>query len=171
MLKKLLIISLFTLFASANTHFEQAVLAYKSGNKTKAAELFQTACSNNHAISCYNLAVMSKIGDGITTDLQKAVPLLKKACEANIYKACYNLGIIYNEGEGVIVDKQQSEKYLDIACDNYFGHACFLLGYSYLIGDSGVQDKLLAKKYFTKCCDISNEDCCKYKRQLTKEGY
>lgn len=171
MLRKFILLSLFICFSYADTHFEQAVLAYKSGNKIKAAELFKTACNNNHTISCYNLAVMSKTGDGIDTNMQVAIPLLIKACENGIYKACYNLGIIYNEGEGVIVDKQQSEKYLEIACENYFGHACFLLGYSYLIGENGVQDKLTAKKYFTKCCNMSNEDCCKYKRQLVHEGH
>lgn len=171
MLKKLFFIILLNYLSFANNNFKQAVLSYKSGNKIEASKLFEKACNNDHITSCYNLAVMSKTGDGIEVNLEKSIPLLIKSCNGGIYKACYNLGILYNEGDGVIKNIEEAIKYLDIACNNSFNDACFLVGYSYMIGEDGIKDKLTAKQYFQKCCKAHNPNCCKYSKDLENEGY
>jgi TPR repeat protein len=68
-------------------------LKYREGkgvtvDPVHAAELYQRACTGNHAQSCSDLAFMTLEGEGIKKDRPRAIALFGMACSAGEAWAC-----------------------------------------------------------------------------------
>lgn len=59
----------------------------------RAIELYDRACTANHATACNNLGAMYALGHGVTVDPVKAASLYAKACSIGSREGCINAGI------------------------------------------------------------------------------
>jgi long-chain fatty acid transport protein len=94
-----------------------AVLMDVKKDRTKAISLYKRACTNNNAVSCFNLGLYHEQGKRLPKDLSKARHYYDKACNAKNADACLNLGLLYYYGRGVKSDVPKSEALFGKACD------------------------------------------------------
>ncbi len=117
--------------ACGNKIYEACVklgILYKSDyNKTmrkEAVKLFNTACDNNIASGCFELAAIYYQGEIIRKSLKKAKKLYEKACSLQNASSCYNMGIIYQKGLKVEKDITKALEYFNKSCSLKFKKGC-----------------------------------------------
>ncbi|RUT50494.1 tetratricopeptide repeat protein [Campylobacter fetus] len=68
--------------------WEDGKKAYENGDYAKAAKLFQKACDDGDALSCYNLGVSYSNGQGVKQNKKKAKELYGKAYDMGDQLGC-----------------------------------------------------------------------------------
>jgi ankyrin repeat protein len=93
-------------------------------DKSRAAQLYDTACRLGSQSSCTNLAYDYDQGEGVDEDPQRAVALYEKPCDAGEARACYNLGLMVSAGRGTAQDPARAAALFRKACDGGDSNAC-----------------------------------------------
>lgn len=73
----------------------------KSGNFSKALQMWEKACEFNEAITCNLLGDLNNFGEGVKQNYTLARQYYEKACEMDVGNACHNLALLYVDGKGV----------------------------------------------------------------------
>src|SRR5690606_30116208 len=87
-------------------------------------EQCRSRCGKADVQSCFHLALMYELGDGVAADLTRAAELYRGACERGSQPACSNLGILYERGRGVVVDFGKALELHTNACNAGEARAC-----------------------------------------------
>jgi TPR repeat protein len=69
-----------------------------ASDKRRARDLWAEACDRAHAPSCWNLAVMYRLGDGTSPDNARSAQYLARACALGSANACARLDELRTEG-------------------------------------------------------------------------
>ncbi|MFP3944521.1 MAG: tetratricopeptide repeat protein, partial [Alphaproteobacteria bacterium] len=94
-------------------------------DKVRARTVYETACTDDVAQACNNLALMVRDGvGGHPVDLPRARKLAEKTCELGERYGCYLLGLMLHRGEGGPADVKRARTLLDRACRLGIGAAC-----------------------------------------------
>ena len=154
----------------ASPLFEQAILLYKKGNFSGAADLNRKACDSGERQGCNNLGLMYYRGEGVAKDLNRAADLYKRACDAGGTGGCLNLGLMYLRGESVPKDPNRAADLFKRACDGNLAQACTNLGLMYARGENLTQDLNRAAALYTRACDGGNANGCNFLGLLNEHG-
>ena len=73
----------------------------KSGNDSKALQMWDKACEFNEALACLTMGDLHRVGAKVKQNYTLARKYYEKACEMNNGKACYNLALLYVDNKGV----------------------------------------------------------------------
>ena len=146
--------------SSSEPLYEQGLALYKSGNLSRAAELFQNGCNIGERQGCNNLGLMYYRGEGVAKDLNRAANLFKRACDAGGPGGCMNLGLMYVKGEEVPKDPDRAANLFKRACDANLAAGCTNLGLMYAKGEYVPQDFNRAAALYTRGCDGGNALGC-----------
>ena len=84
-------------------------------NYTKAAELYQLAGAQGHAMAQYSLGGLYKYGKGVPQDNTEAAKWYHLAAEQGNAAAQYSLGGMYRDGKGVPHDIRIAHMWYNIA--------------------------------------------------------
>ena len=125
MIQKLLLALILLSFNLYADDLEDALKAYKSGDKQKAIQLYTKTCDGNDRRGCYGLGLLYSTGEGVKQDKQKAAQLFTKACDGNDRRGCFTLGFLYSKGVGVKQDKSIAKKLFGKACDGGIKSGCY----------------------------------------------
>jgi TPR repeat protein len=74
----------------ATDKVHQGVVAYNSGNYSKAIELFSQACKNGYANACYNLAIIYENSKDVKANESKIKKFFKRSCDLGFDLGCMN---------------------------------------------------------------------------------
>ena len=99
------------------TDFEDAAIAYKKGDFSKAVVLFTAMCDKGNFVGCTTLGWMYGNGEGVEKDSLKAEAFYKKACDGNDALGCAALGMMYVLGDGVEQDSFKAMEFYTKSCD------------------------------------------------------
>lgn len=154
----------------ASPLYEQALLLYKNGNFSGAADLNRKACDSGERQGCNNLGLMYYRGEGVAKDLNRAAELYKRACDAGGTGGCLNLGLMYLRGESVPKDPNRAADLFKRACEGNLAQACTNLGLMYARGENLTQDLNRAASLYTRACDGGNPQGCNFLGLLNEHG-
>jgi TPR repeat protein len=150
--------------------FEQAIVLYKNGNFSGAADLNRKACDGGERQGCNNLGLMYYRGEGVAKDLNRAADLYKRACDAGGPGGCLNLGLMYLRGESGPKDPNRAADLFKRGCDGNLAQACTNLGLMYARGENLTQDFNRAADLYTRACDGGNANGCNFLGLLYEHG-
>lgn len=102
----------------------------KSGNDSKALQMWDKACEFNEALACLTMGDLHRVGAKVKQNYTLARKYYEKACEMNNGKACYNLALLYVDNKGVETSFLSTESYEKV------------------------------KMYATKACDLGVQESC-----------
>lgn len=151
----------------AKQYQERALDLQKKDDFDKAFPLFQKACEEKMAMSCFYLGNLYEKGLGTNQDhkkaeifWQKANALYQKECDKGEAESCYILAQSYYYGKGEKADTQKALELWEKACK--FGDAggCNDAGLIYAKGE-GVEPNLsYSKQLFQKACQMDYDIAC-----------
>jgi TPR repeat protein len=150
--------------------YEQGLSAYKSGDLSRAADLFRKGCDSGERQGCNNLGLMYFNGEGMAKDLDRAANLFKRACDAGGPGGCLNLGLMYLRGESVPKDPNRAADLFKRACDANVAAGCTNLGLIYAKGENGPPDLNRAAALYTRACDGGHAVGCNLLGLLSEHG-
>ena len=84
--------------------FEKGKSFYRSGDYSKALNLFREAVSRGHAGAQYYMGLMYGAGKGVRADQRAAMAWFREAAAKGYAPAEYRMGLFYYHGEGVQKD-------------------------------------------------------------------
>jgi len=122
----------------------------------EAVKWFTQAAEQGNAGAQFALAVMYRLGEGITQDYEEAAKWLAKAAEQGIALAQFLLGGSYKNGQGVPQDYEEAAKWYTRAAEQGNANAQLLLGGSYEKGQGVPQDYKEAVKWYTEAAEQGN---------------
>ena len=101
---------------------------FKSINSEEmiSPKMYESACKNGSANSCYELGFIYNAGKGVTKDYKKAHEYYQIACDAGYARACTRLGLLYGEGKGVEKDFKKAMSLYKKACEGDHFDGCTL---------------------------------------------
>jgi len=150
--------------------YEQGLFAYKSGDRSGAADLYRKSCDSGERQGCNSLGTMYYNGDGMAKDLNRAAKLFTRACDAGGSGGCTNLGLMYLRGESVLKDPGRAAELFTRSCDTNGAAACTNLGLMYARGENLPQDLKRAATLYTHACNEGNAQGCNLLGLLCEHG-
>ena len=133
---------------SAFAGFDEGVVTYERKDYATALKEFWPLAHQNDARAQHNLAVMYRIGLGISQDYKEAVKWYRFAAEQGFAPAQNGLGVMYYNGEGVLQDFKEAVKWYRLAADNGSATAQNNLGALYKDGIGVSQHQTVAYALF-----------------------
>jgi hypothetical protein len=119
-MKKILLISVLTVFTLANSHTQTKDPDLKlalQGKYSLAFKGFKQRCDNkNDAYACGMVAYFYNKGFGTQKNIKKALKYYEKGCSLNDTDSCTILGYYYYKGEIVKKDPAKAKQLLNKAC-------------------------------------------------------
>jgi TPR repeat protein len=118
-MKKLLLITLFTISAFASKHGttnDPDLQLALQGKYSKALAGFEKRCKKNEPYACGMVAYFYNKGFGVTKDNNKALKYYEKGCSLNDSDSCTILGYYYYKGGIVKQDVKKALALLKKAC-------------------------------------------------------
>ena len=104
-------------------YYQQGLLAFQSGDREGAIELWRTAGDQGHIESQYNLGLVYSQGYGVAKNAAVAAKWWNKAAENGNPAAQFNLGLMYAEGQGVDQNLQLAVAWWRKSANQGFEHA------------------------------------------------
>jgi uncharacterized protein len=95
--------------------FNKGFKAYANGDFATALKEWRPLAEQGDASAQYNLALMSRLGEGVPQDYAQAAKWIRKAAEQGVALAQYHLGYLYAKGTGVIQDNVYAHMWWNIA--------------------------------------------------------
>jgi TPR repeat protein len=102
----------------ANALFRLGVFYYTSSSKkdhVKAYRFFKSAAEQGNITAWYNVAWMSRTGDGTKTDYEEARKWFTRSAMTGNKEAQYNLGVMYANGDGTEPDIEEAMFWFELA--------------------------------------------------------
>ena len=132
---------------TATDYYNLGLVCQKVGNHKEAAEMFDKAAKQNHAMAQASLGFLFETGQGVPRDLDKAMDLYHKAAKQGHSVAQFNLGRIYQNGlthgiQQVKQDPKLAEQFLKRAAAQGIVAAHHQLGLFYLTAGNTIQHQL-----------------------------
>jgi TPR repeat protein len=94
--------------ADKAARFNQATLAYDSGDYARAYEIWSELADEDDLAAMRNTAQLLRQGKGVAKDVDKAFDLYKEAAEKGFVTAMANVAEMYLSGEGTDKDPQEA---------------------------------------------------------------
>lgn len=125
---------------------------------SKAAALYDKACSGDDVPACSRLGEMLLVGTGIAADEKRAMTLLHKACMAGWSKACTTqMAFLMKKHAG---DTTQIVPLVDRGCDGGDGDSCATLGLIYQQGLGVAKDVERGAFFLKRGCRAGSKFGC-----------
>lgn len=125
-----------------------------------AINLFDIACSNEHAVSCSSLARSYLEGTGVERDLEVAFVFYKKSCDLGFGPGCPHAALMYETGEGARQNSNKSIEYYEKGCQQLDGWSCNDLGAIYAEGILVERDLPKALLLYGDACKSGHDTGC-----------
>lgn len=139
-------------------------------NYAEAFRYTKAACEAGWTLSCTNLGVLYRTGQGVQSDTVKAAEFFSDSCDAGHALACANLASLYVIGAGVERDLEKTISLLEKSCDAGNGQGCSSLGAAYLEGMGVDRDSERGVEMIQQGCDMGNSHACSMYGMLYFEG-
>ncbi len=94
--------------ADKAARFDQATLAYDSGDYARAYEIWSELADEDDLAAMRNTAQLLRQGKGVAKDVDKAFDLYKEAAEKGFVTAMANVAEMYLSGEGTDKDPKEA---------------------------------------------------------------
>jgi len=138
---------------------------------SKAAAVYEEACTAKIAGACTNLGVLYEKGNGVAADIGRAFTLYEQGCNLGQALGCADLGWMYENGKGVAEDRGRALTLYTQACDRGDGHGCTNLGYLYENGRGVTEDDVRAASLYKGSCDKGTQArACSLLGGMTEHG-
>ena len=147
-----LILAVLTAAASAGP-FEDAAVAYRQGDYTRALRIIRPMARKGYAPAQFNLGLIYVKGNGVPQDYREALKWYRKAADQGNAAAQRNLGVMLGEGLGVPQDYAVALKWFRRAAEQSDAAAQTNLGVMYDFGHGVVRDYAEALKWYRKAAD------------------
>ena len=141
---------------SAETTYQNALAAQKSGDLKKAAALMSLAANHGHSGAINDLGTFYYTGKGVPQNYEKAVDYFRRASELGNMYATHNLGVCHHYGKGVPLDLNQAAAYYVAAGRQGHTGAQSQAGYLLLCGEGVDRDDDTAYELLTKAAEAGN---------------
>jgi TPR repeat protein len=126
--------------------------------------LLRRGCAAGHRMSCYNLGVIERDGEGGPNgprDVPAARGHFATACEAGVAFGCSNLGaLLFDGADGVPRDREASVRAFRRGCELGGARACGALGAELLAGVNLPANPAEADTLLTRACTLESWDHC-----------
>jgi TPR repeat protein len=96
--------------------YDEAVVASRSRDHTRARSLLEEACKGGNAKGCFELGSMFGTGTGGPLDQAQARVFYEQACTGGDARGCLNLGFLFSAGIGGPQDRERAESLYEQAC-------------------------------------------------------
>ncbi len=150
----------------ANCQPVARVLAFQ-GATARAAALYAKGCEGNDGPSCFGLARLLAMGQGVPkspTKAQamylKAAKLSAEACQKGHPASCAALGWMLRTGLAVERNTTRALSLLTLACRRKHGEACFMLGTCHAFGDGTPVNPVAAVSWYQRSCRLGDPMGC-----------
>lgn len=140
---------------------DRAEIALEARETSRAAGLFERACTARHVPGCVRLGELYSRGAGVSRDEARAVELFERACTEGDAGGCAWLAWALDGGHGVAPDPAHAFALAQRACDAGEARACRLLGQLYLHGRGVIADATQAERYTRRACEGGETDACR----------
>ncbi len=149
------------LFCTCSNHvfagaLEDGQKAYEARNYKAAAQFYEQAANQGHAIAQHRLGIMYFNGQGLAQSDERAIELFRKAADQKFSDAQYYLGTLYKVGRGVEMSKQRAAELLREAADQDHPAAQFSLASLYFYGQGVPQSKDVALIWLKKAAALGD---------------
>jgi hypothetical protein len=139
-------------------------------NESRAAELYEQACTGGNTRGCINLSFLYADGLGVPKDESRAATLFEQACKGGDTMGCNNLGAFYGDGRGVPKDERRAVTLYEQACKGGNTLGCNNLGLRYEQGRGVPKDERRAATLFEQACKGGHAKGCYNLGLLYKNG-
>jgi TPR repeat protein/Na+-translocating ferredoxin:NAD+ oxidoreductase RnfD subunit len=120
------------------------------------------SCDRGDAYSCFYLATVLHLGQGLPQDEPRAIRVFEESCDRGYVRACGVLGEMYLLGQGIPVDGIRALKNFERSCAGHFGDSCVSAAMLYHRGVGGIQDEELSQRRFQQGCELGYEPACRF---------
>ncbi len=124
MKKVFIMIGIICIFVDLNAAYKniksENIFKEMKKDENITSKLYETACKEGSAISCYELGFIYNAGKGVNKDYEKARQFYTVSCNAGFARACTRLGLLYGKGHGVKVDMKKAIMLFKKGCEG--GH-------------------------------------------------
>ncbi|HEX4516388.1 MAG TPA: tetratricopeptide repeat protein, partial [Polyangiaceae bacterium] len=131
-------------------------------------KLLENACTHDEHTACFDLGhyIGTKKIKGSDATM---VDYLKKACDGAEGSGCNELGVLMEHGEGGLAkDLDAARRQYEKGCDDDDAMACRNAGIMYELARGTTKDVAKAGALYDKCCAASNDECCKWAKELKR---
>ena len=119
---------------------------------------FKLAADQGHDVAMYQLAVITKNGDGVEQDWPLAVEWFKKAAAKGHVNAMNSLGVCYSTGLGVKRDREEAFNYYKKAAEAGHVKGMFNLAEVYRTGRGAPENLIEAVVWYRKAAEEGHAD-------------
>ena len=154
---KTILFTLTLVFGISNTSFadfNDGLIAYNSGDYTKAFQEWQILAEHGQVRAQYNVAWMYAYGVGTLKDYGASVAWYKIAAEQGYVHAQYNLANMYLRGD--IRNDEEAVYWFRRAAEQGDAPAQYNLGLMYANGKGVTKDMAQCKKWIRKAAENSD---------------
>lgn len=144
--------------ATSATPFDDAVVAFQSGDYPTAFVLFTPLAEAGNSLAQHNLGVLYEEGLGVPQNDATAIAWYKRAAEQGNPQSTYNIGMMILEGRGAGPDPVIAAQWVRISADLGFPLAQHTLGHFYLEGTGVEQNVAEAITWFSKAAEAGVVD-------------
>lgn len=120
---------------------------------------YQSACDDESALACGDLAQLYRDGEWVDEDLERSVELFEKACHLDAAE-CVNLGMMYVEGQGVDTDEERAGELFERSCEAGDVGGCMELAARYEEGIGVEEDGERAHELYEAACGEGAAEAC-----------
>ncbi|MEX2296600.1 MAG: tetratricopeptide repeat protein [Dongiaceae bacterium] len=138
--------------------FDDAVVAFQSGDYPTALVLFTPLAEGGDPLSQHNLGVLYEKGLGVAQNDAMALAWYKRAAEQGNPQSTYNIGMMILDGRGAGPDPVVAAQWVQISADLGFPLAQHTLGHFYLEGTGVEQNAGEAIHWFSKAAEAGVVD-------------
>jgi hypothetical protein len=134
--------------------------AYRDGDMglkkslKRAAQSFELAATQGHAVAEALLGCCYEHGDGVTLNLKTAARWYRRSAEQGYPTAQYNLGTLCYKGQGVAQSNEEAVKWWRLAAAQGDAEVLFLLGSCYANGSGVAKDLREALRLFERAAAL-----------------
>jgi hypothetical protein len=138
---------------------QQAIALWNQKRYSDAVPIFDQACSDGKADSCYHLGLIYDFGLGVTQEFSRASAFYTKSCNAGNGAACYHLGMLPQSQPGGCNSRAVMLN-LSRSCDMGIATSCSMVGYSYIHGCGVAKDTEKGRQLLSRGCSLGDHNAC-----------
>jgi TPR repeat protein len=138
--------------------YRNGKLAFDSGDKARALELYQLAGQRGHGAALRAMGYMYRTGNGVSKDTARAIELFRSAAANGDTNAMNTLGAMASDGEGMAPDQAAAVAWFMKAATVGDYYASRNMGWRHRRGTDVVKDGALARQFLTDAAELGNGD-------------